>query len=149
MSAYVRDIKSDTVDAAVEEAAKAACDVLDQVFPGFDAGGITSNFQGSLADAIRQLLCGGGLIRTSSLPVLATRAGDCEFLVANADERPNYGFAYQPGFVVERPWTQVTEAWSTREEATAHMHRINVTSSAKLVVLPVRCVDGLYKEVRF
>jgi hypothetical protein len=46
------------IDQAVEDAAQAACEILDKQFPGWDNGGITSNFQGLLADHIRAMLKG-------------------------------------------------------------------------------------------
>lgn len=50
------------VQEAVEVAAKAACDVLDQTFPGHDAGGITSNFQGLLVEVLTHMLTGRSLL---------------------------------------------------------------------------------------
>lgn len=46
---------------AVEEAARAACHILDETFPGKDSKdspGITSNFQGLLEEVLRQMIAG-------------------------------------------------------------------------------------------
>lgn len=47
---------------AIEAAAAAACKELDKQFPGADNGGITSNFQGHLADALKQMLKGRSVL---------------------------------------------------------------------------------------
>ena len=70
-------IDSKKVDDAVEQAASEACDVLDKVFPGWDNGGITSNFQGHLANHIRAMLLGkdhAHLTTSLPLPVLVREA---------------------------------------------------------------------------
>ena len=54
------------VTAAIEEAARAACKHLDSVFPGNDAGGITSNFQGHLVEYMKKMLRGGVVDVTGS-----------------------------------------------------------------------------------
>lgn len=53
-----RPLVADDVSEAIEEAAAAACRVLDVSFPGFDAGGITSNFQGGLRIILAEMLAG-------------------------------------------------------------------------------------------
>jgi hypothetical protein len=58
---YPRAVDEPAVDDAVEEAVKAACDVLRGLFPagpGVELRAISSNFQGTLADHIRAMLCG-------------------------------------------------------------------------------------------
>ena len=58
---YARRVDDSDVDAAVEEAVSAACDVLDGLFGqegSPETRGISSNFQGLLADHIRAMLCG-------------------------------------------------------------------------------------------
>ncbi len=58
---YPKSIDDPEVDAAVEEAVSAACKVLEGLFPagpGVELHGINSNFQGTLADHIRAMLCG-------------------------------------------------------------------------------------------
>lgn len=54
------NLDSDLVDRTVQAAASAACRELDALFPGVkpEAGGITSNFAGLLADHIRAMLEG-------------------------------------------------------------------------------------------
>lgn len=47
---------------AIDDAARAACDVLDQVFPGGDGGGITSNFQGLLVEVLGHMLKGRSVL---------------------------------------------------------------------------------------
>lgn len=47
---------------AVEEATAKACEALDAQFPGWDSGGITSNFQGMLAQVITAMLKGQSLL---------------------------------------------------------------------------------------
>jgi len=63
------------VEQAVEEAARAACQVLDELFPGSDAGGIGSNFQGRLESVLTEMLNGrdpaSGRSRHTQLPKLA------------------------------------------------------------------------------
>lgn len=44
------------------EATAKACEVLDAQFPGWDAGGITSNFQGLLAEVITRMLKGHSVL---------------------------------------------------------------------------------------
>jgi hypothetical protein len=58
---YPKAVDSPEVDEKVEEAVQAACTVLDELFraaPGVELRGINSNFQGTLADHIRAMLCG-------------------------------------------------------------------------------------------
>lgn len=47
------------------EAARAACQVLDQAFPDKEAGGITSNFQGLLEEVIIHMLKGRSVLDAS------------------------------------------------------------------------------------
>lgn len=53
---------SESVLEAIENASTAACKVLDAQFPGWDSGGITSNFQGLLAEVITQMLKGKSVL---------------------------------------------------------------------------------------
>lgn len=50
------------VKQVVEEAAGAACRVLDDYFPGGDASGVSSNFQGLLSDVLMHMLKGRSLL---------------------------------------------------------------------------------------
>ena len=58
---YPRSIDEPEIDEAIEEAVAAACDALQGLFPrgpGVELRGINSNFQGTLGDHIRAMLCG-------------------------------------------------------------------------------------------
>ena len=57
----IRFIEDPEVQQAIEAAARAACEGLDETFPGHDAGGITSDFHGLLVDAIAKMLTGQSL----------------------------------------------------------------------------------------
>lgn len=50
------------VQAQIEQAASQACKTLDTLFPGNDNGGITSNFQGLLVEALTHMLKGHSLL---------------------------------------------------------------------------------------
>ena len=71
----LRFIDDEQVQQAVEDAAKAAVEVLDEIFPGYDAGGITSGFQGSLTEILKSMLAGRMVVckplTITSTPVLA------------------------------------------------------------------------------
>lgn len=58
----IRYIEDESVKEAIEDAAKAACQALDEHFPGGDGGGITSNFQGLLAEVIGHMLTGKSVL---------------------------------------------------------------------------------------
>lgn len=58
----IRYIEDESVQEAIEDAARAACQVLDEHFPGGDGGGITSNFQGLLAEVIGHMLAGNSVL---------------------------------------------------------------------------------------
>ncbi len=47
---------------AIEDATAKACEALDTQFPGWDRGGITSNFQGLLAQVITTMLKGQSVL---------------------------------------------------------------------------------------
>lgn len=71
-------INDPEVEQMIERAAGAACSALDESFPGKDGHrpGITSNFQGLLADVLRQMLTGNDPLAQSrghfvALPRLA------------------------------------------------------------------------------
>lgn len=58
---YPRLIDEDTVVEAIDAATRAACDVLDELFPqphSAELGGISSNFQGTLAEHLAEMLMG-------------------------------------------------------------------------------------------
>lgn len=66
-------VKSEAVQQAIADATKAACERLDEMFPGHDNGGITSNFQGLLHELIETMLTGDDPRdgRATRLPQLA------------------------------------------------------------------------------
>ena len=71
----IQNASDDAVVKAIEDVAKAACEVLDQQFPGHDAGGITSDFQGALVEVLTHMLRGRSVLdtqrgHTTALPVL-------------------------------------------------------------------------------
>jgi hypothetical protein len=73
----IKHIDDQIVDQTVEEAVAAACEVLDGLFPGHDAGGITSNFQGLLKSNILEMLQGRAPRRASTvLPKLVLTDDD-------------------------------------------------------------------------
>ena len=63
-------IDDDQVRDAIERAASAACQVLDETFPGREKDGITSNFQGLLAETLGQMLAGNDHLRLTHRVVL-------------------------------------------------------------------------------
>jgi hypothetical protein len=66
MNNAIRYIGDDDVQRKAEEAADAACKVLDEMFPGFDNGGITSNFIGGLKEVILRMLAGQSVVGNGS-----------------------------------------------------------------------------------
>ncbi len=71
----IQNASDDAVVKVIEDAAKAACEVLHQQFPGHDAGGITSDFQGTLVEVLTHMLRGHSLLdaqrgHTRVLPTL-------------------------------------------------------------------------------
>lgn len=49
------------IDDLLHKATTAACEVLDERFPGFENGGITTNYAGKLEQKMRDLLVSEGL----------------------------------------------------------------------------------------
>ena len=71
----LRHIGDQAVCEAVSDAVSSACKTLDLLFPGRDAGGITSNFQGLLEEVVLHMLRGQSVLdgrrgHTVSLPQL-------------------------------------------------------------------------------
>lgn len=56
------ELTPDELDDLLHEATVAACEVLDVEFPGFEKGGITSDFAYELEHSIRKLLVKEGLL---------------------------------------------------------------------------------------
>lgn len=76
------DFRFDTdadVEDAVEQAAAEACQVLDAIFPGYDAGGITSNFQGLLKDILSDMVKGRAPVVRGHSTELPTLVADGTF----------------------------------------------------------------------
>jgi hypothetical protein len=119
--------KSDTVQDLAEEASRAACKVLDGVFPGKDRDGISSNFQGLLAEALGHMLKGCSLLDASrghstqinrlvaddSLFGQSMVRGDWFLVTQGLDEI----FVLEPGRDDFRPIEQAGDAWLTFEAA--------------------------------
>lgn len=55
-------IDDPAIQTAAEDAARAACLALDEVFPGGEGAGITSNFQGLLKEVLLHMLAGRSLL---------------------------------------------------------------------------------------
>lgn len=99
---YPRSVDDADVDVAVEEAVRAACERLDALFraPGApEVRGISSNFQGLLADHIRAMLAG------------KSHATPLNPLLARWDSfgRHVYPKAPQQGVTLMRPAQRVSE----------------------------------------
>lgn len=139
-------------EALVQEAAQAACAVLDARFPGYDAGGVTSNFRGLLEDVLKCMLQG-------IAPRLPGRSGTQLPQLVLGDSF--FGAATQgPAFVVQLEETHgqpryltpdgytnsleaVGDAWTTRQaaiQAAIHHFREEAWTRAELAALPVQIV---------
>ena len=73
----IKNASDDAVVKVIEDAARAACEILDKQFPGYDAGGITSDFQGTLVEVLTHMLRGRSVLdaqrgHTRVLPALIT-----------------------------------------------------------------------------
>lgn len=76
----LRHIEDHAVCKGVSQAVAAACECLDVLFPGRDARGITSNFQGLLEEVVLQMLLGRSVLdsrrgHTVALPQLVIDDG--------------------------------------------------------------------------
>jgi hypothetical protein len=58
----IKHVEDTDVQDIAEEAARAACTVLDEMFLGWDAGGITSDFAGHMKGVILQMLAGRSVL---------------------------------------------------------------------------------------
>ena len=67
LPAHTRHLDDEDVKEAIEDAARAACDRLGELFPGARAevDGISSNFQGMLVEHLSAMLCGQPAYRPS------------------------------------------------------------------------------------
>lgn len=156
------------VSSAIQSAAKAACSELDAVFPGYDAGGITSNFQGLLVEVLEDMLKGHSPIvsrrmHTTSLArlvadedffgkrfVLNTEAG---FAVVRRPEdagglvRQSSGVLALDGKVF-RPIEKLSDAWTNFDSAGkaaleyCTSEQLTFDEAAKIAVVPVVFREG-------
>lgn len=58
----LRHVNDTDVTQKIQEAAQAACGKLDELFPGCDNGGVTTNFQGLLVEVLTHMLAGRSLL---------------------------------------------------------------------------------------
>jgi hypothetical protein len=139
---------SERVDQVIEEAAKAACGVLDEEFPGRDNCGITSNFQGLLVEVLAQMLKGRSVMnrerghytvlptlvldesffgspRTSGNLFLVTKEGDERY--DNRVSPPRWlgreVLALNPDGGGFCPLPMIGDAWTSFEAAASHGFR--------------------------
>ncbi|MBK6616380.1 hypothetical protein [Ottowia sp.] len=142
--AAVKFDSDEATRATVEAAAKAACEVLDEAFPGWDAGGITSNFQGMLGEALTHMLKGRSLLdrergHTTLLPALLLddslfgtpwTPGEAFLVTKAGEEKWQYGggepkflgaelLVLQPDSMQWRPIERAGDAWTSFEAAAA------------------------------
>jgi hypothetical protein len=97
-AAPILHVADEEVQAKLSEASRAACAVLDELFPGHDNGGISSNFAGLLEETMSKMLRGESLPgHTTCLPVLVMddehfgnpkSAGSMMFVVARRNPNP-------------------------------------------------------------
>jgi hypothetical protein len=140
----LRSVNSDEVRTAVVEAARAACERLDETFPGVERNGITSNFHGLLEEALMHMLKGRSLLDAqrghyTKLPVLVIDDGffgnphlrGDAFLITR-EGRPVWDddgsaphlrdgevLALEPDGAVFKPISKVGDAWTSFEAAAA------------------------------
>ncbi|MFU4538235.1 hypothetical protein ACM73L_32985 [Pseudomonas aeruginosa] len=108
------------VQKAIDEATAKACEVLDAQFPGWDAGGITSNFQGLLAEVITRML--PRLIVDETFFGCPLIRGDM-FLI-HKPEKPVYGepdrvLVLEPGASSFKPIANAGDAFTSFDAAAA------------------------------
>jgi hypothetical protein len=147
MTALLNDHDAEVVD-TIEDAARAACKVLDEVFPGHERAGITSNFQGLLVEVLAHMLKGRSVLDGRrgayvALPQLiidetffgaAFTKGDTFLVTKDGAEiwgavgsAPDGGCAYQGRDVLAlcpdsnrfRPIAEIGDAWTSVEAACA------------------------------
>lgn len=160
-----RHIRDAEIEQAVDAAARQACEMLDELFPGRDAGGITSDFQQALGGVMKHMLLGRSMLdemrgRTVTLPVLAVgdafygnpfRRGDA-FLITKTDEQQRVVAldVHDGGF---KPLDAVASAWDTYEAAAHHAtgylkSQVPSIEAAKELGLRVRAVVAMAKASR-
>lgn len=143
------------VQDAIEEATADACQVLDSLFPGYDAGGITSNFQGHLKALITDMVKGRAPVvrgHSTTLPTLVAddtffgnpnQDGDA-FLIVKLDDPvwekdeakdrylpKRYMIALDPVSATFKPLSACGDAWTSFEAAAAdavkHIRKLGLT----------------------
>lgn len=72
------------INGAIREATNAACHILDKVFPGFDDGGISSEFHHALACVIRRMLAGDNM---GQMVALRDLTGGMDYARTNDNQR--------------------------------------------------------------
>lgn len=124
------------VTQAIESAALAACHELDKQFPGWDNGGITSNFQGHLAEVITRMLKGHSVLdgvhgHRTHLPrlILDDTFFGCplirgDMFLIHKPVKPVFGesdrmLVLQPDSTVFRPISDAGDAFTSFEHAAA------------------------------
>jgi hypothetical protein len=124
------------VQQAIADATAEACRVLDDRFPGWDAGGITSNFQGLLAETITHMLKGRSVLdgvrgHATFLPRLIVDDSffGCplirgEMFLIHKPEKPVYGepdrvLVLDPDSSRFKPISTVGDAFTSFEHAAA------------------------------
>lgn len=130
MTTVKHEAVSGVVD-AIEDAAQAACRVLDSHFPGFEQCGITSNFQGLLMDVIGHMLKGRSVLdgkrgHATQLPQLVidnSFFGDPivrgeMFLVTKVGDDGRV-VALSPDSLVFRSLDRIGDAWTSFDAAAA------------------------------
>ena len=72
------------INGAIRAATDNACKELDKVFPGFDAGGISSEFHHALACVIRRMLAGDNM---GQMVALRDLTGGMDYARTNDNQR--------------------------------------------------------------
>ncbi len=150
------------VQETIEESAKAAVEVLDKMFPGFDAGGITSNFQGGLVEVLKSMLSGRPVtyrpFQSTSTPTLVLhgqrfRSAWCDrgeaFLAAQYQEDGSIK-AISPSSGCLIPIASVDDAWtssdaaadSIKDFARRNFDTVEGLVAAKFLIIPVEPIQN-------
>jgi len=152
---------------AIESAASAACQELDKQFPGWDNGGVTSNFQGHLSEVITRMLKGqsvldGVLGHRTHLPrlIIDDTFFGCplirgDMFLIHKPEKPVFGepdrmLVLQPDSTRFRPISDAGDAFTSFEHAAAAAAKylaaegltLEQAKELNLQVLPVEHVQN-------
>lgn len=161
----ILSVDDSSVEEVVERAAALACVALDEFFPGAEKGGITSNFQGALVRALKQMLEGKG---SAYLPQLVVddrffgnpcASGSAYLIVRTMRDNCAWNEAAQRfgmdvvqaldlefGHSGFRPLSQVSDAYTSFEAAAADALRYlqangYTLAEARELALEVRAVE--------